>query len=77
MISSFMDDILIVMETFEKLLSSLSKLLNWLAEVGLTAHPTKCQLAFDSLDFLHHMVAQGYMYPEEKNVDKFRSAPRP
>ncbi|CAG5131383.1 unnamed protein product, partial [Candidula unifasciata] len=73
----FMDDILIASEHFEEHLNTLDTLLGRLAEVGLTARPSKCKLAFGQLEFLGHTISQGYMCPEQKNVDKLHKAPRP
>lgn len=74
-VSKFMDDILVMIDMFEEYITSLSNLLNWQSEVGITANSTKCQLAFDKLQFLGHTVAQGH--PDEKNMEKLHNAPRP
>lgn len=76
-ISNFIYDMLIVPQTFEEHLISLSNLLNRLAEVGLAACPIKCQLAFSDLHFLGHSVAQRYLSPGAKNMDKQKNASRP
>lgn len=43
-----------------------------------SSHPVSApSRVFDNLNFLGHMVAPGYMYPNEKNVDNLRNALRP
>ncbi|CAG5133313.1 unnamed protein product, partial [Candidula unifasciata] len=76
-ICHFMDDILIASKTFNQHVETLDKILTRLNDVGLTARPSKCHLAFPTLDFLGHTIGNGYMYPEKKNVEKLLKAPRP
>lgn len=41
-----------------------------MGEVGLTAQPSKCELAIGKLELLVHNISQGYMLPEQENLDK-------
>lgn len=75
-ISNFIDDIMICNGNVWGASNLLSNLLNLLAELDLTVNPIKCQLVFNCLDFWGNTVAQGYMYPGSKNVEKLRNAPR-
>ena len=73
----FMDDILIATTTWTEHVQVLERLLNRLQETGLTARPSKCKIGFEELDFLGHLLKEGIIMPQEKNVEKMRNAPRP
>ena len=77
MIHNFMDDILLATTTWEDHLTLLNALLNRLADSGLTARPTKCLIGFQELEFLGHTLKNGFIFPEEKNVEKMKDACRP
>ena len=55
----------------------LRQILQRLKETGLTARPTKCQIGFEELEFLGHVVSQGCIKPMEKTVQRLLEAPRP
>ena len=44
---------------------------------NLTARPSKCLIATDSVDFLGHQIQHGKVGLHINNVDKIRNAPRP
>lgn len=56
---------------FEEHLTSLSNLLNKLAEVDLTIRLIKCLLAFDKLEFMGHVAA----WEESGKAQKCTQAP--
>ena len=74
---NFMDDILVATPTWEMHMKVLRLLLQRLKDTGLTARPTKCQIGFQELDFLGHTLRQGFIRPEDKNVEKMKAAARP
>ena len=44
---------------------------------NLTARPSKCLIATDSVDFLGHQIQHGGVGLHIDKVDKIRNAPRP
>ena len=73
----FMDDCLVASATWEEHTKSLARLLRRLQETGLTAKPSKCKMGFESIEFLGHILQQGTISPNEKNIEKMQNAPRP
>ncbi len=74
---SFIDDILIHTPTWEEHLMALEELFFRLRAAGLTAKPSKCDIAFHSLDFLGHVVGKGKLKPQPDKLQKIQDAKRP
>ena len=76
-ISNFVDDILVVTDTWERHLECLEALLARLEAVGMTVKPSKCMFGFSRLAYLGYVVGDSTLRPEEEKVEKIRNAPRP
>ncbi|RUS75619.1 hypothetical protein EGW08_016612 [Elysia chlorotica] len=74
---NYLDDCLIFTETWEEHVEALRALFTRLREVGLTARPTKCSIAYPRLEFLGHMVGSGNMQPTCDKVEAIRNANPP
>ena len=74
---NYIDDILIFTDTFEQHIETVGKVLKRLREVGLTARPSKCCVAYKSLEFLGHVVSEGIIRPVPEKVDAILAAQRP
>ncbi len=74
---NFIDDILVHTPTCEKHLTALEELFFRLRAAGPTAKPSKCDVAFHSLDFLGHIVGEGKMKPQPDKLQKIQDAKRP
>lgn len=56
----YLDDILVIGETFEDHLNNLQKVFSRLKEANLRLHPKKCYFASPSVDYLgYHVSAEG------------------
>ncbi|BFZ17096.1 hypothetical protein BsWGS_20136 [Bradybaena similaris] len=73
----YYDDILIYSTTFEEHTSSLISVLESLRRNGLTAKPSKTEVAFDKLIFLGHRVGGGVLEPDQNNITKILSIQTP
>ena len=74
---NYIDDILIFTNTFEEHIELVDKVLCRLRAAGLTARPSKCYIAYQSLEFLGHIMSKGLIKPVPGKVDAILSAPRP
>ena len=74
---NYIDDILIFTNTFEEHIELVDKVLCRLRAAGLAARPSKCYIAYQSLEFLGHIVSKGLIKPVPGKVDAILSAPRP
>ena len=74
---NFIDDIIIGSETPEEHVESVSALLDRMDEVNLAARPSKCEIGFEKIEYLGHVVGQGELRPLEKKVDKIRDLEQP
>lgn len=72
-VSNFMDDLLIVTETWEEHIHVLTQLFQRLEQCDLKAKPSKSQLGCKSLSFLGHVVSRGILMPEEDKVLKLKN----
>jgi len=76
-IDNFMDDIIVASDTWSQHLEALQVLFSRLAEVNISARPSKCFLGFSQLEFLGHCVGSGKVWPVDEKVEKILSAERP
>ncbi|XP_041467568.1 uncharacterized protein LOC121417899 [Lytechinus variegatus] len=74
---NYIDDILVYSETWEGHVRALVQVFTRLAEAGLTAKPSKCQIGFQSLDFLGHVVGEGTLRPDPAKLDQILHATPP
>ena len=58
--STYIDDVLVFSYSWEEHLVHVRQVLEALAEIGLTAKPTKCVWGARSLSYLGHMIGAGY-----------------
>jgi hypothetical protein len=73
----YLDDILIASNTFQEHVHHISLVLAALAKVDLRAKPSKCQFAFQSVDFLGHHVGPQGIGTQPSKVDAITSFPVP
>ena len=71
------DDILVHTKTWEDHVNTIQELFSRMRRANLTARPSKCLIATDSVDFLGHQIQHGEVGLHIDNVDKIRNAPRP
>ncbi|KAM7312087.1 uncharacterized protein ISCGN_008992 [Ixodes scapularis] len=73
----YLDDIAIFSTTWADHMNHLSDVFERLRSAGLTAKPSKCQLARGEVRYLGHIVGQGLRRPDELKVEAVRDFPRP
>ena len=76
-VDNFIDDILVYTMTFEQHLKVLRELFQRLRDAGLTAKPSKCSIAYSSLNCLGHVVGSEQLKPDAEKVSAIKNAPRP
>ena len=74
---NYIDDILIFTETWEEHLRVLQEVLRRILQAGLTARPSKCFVAFETLEFLGHVVGKGQLKPRPGKIEQIMNATRP
>ena len=74
---AYLDDLVIFSRTWEEHCQHLKSVLSRLREAGLTAKPAKCQLGMRQCVYLGHLVGNGEVHPEERNLDAIEKFPRP
>ncbi|XP_022095014.1 uncharacterized protein LOC110981615 [Acanthaster planci] len=74
---NYIDDILIFTETWEEHTERLREVLQRVRRAGLTARPSKCFVAFESLEFLGHVVGRGTVKPRPEKIQQIINAVRP
>ena len=74
---AYLDDLVIFSRTWEEHCQHLKSVLSRLREAGLTAKPAKCQLGMRQCVYLGHLVGNGEVRPEERNLDAIEKFPRP
>ncbi len=75
--AAYLDDVVIHSEAWEDHLDRLRRVLSELRRAGLTANPSKCNLALSEAKYLGFQVRRGLIWPQEKTVEAVCSAPRP
>jgi hypothetical protein len=73
----FVDDCLVISDTYEEHLQHLGALLQRFQEVGLRCHPAKSILAGDAMPYLGHVVSAEGMRPEAAKVAAIQKLPAP
>ena len=68
----YIDDILIVRETFEEHLSNLRKVLDRLQEANLKLKPGKCKFAQRKVEYLRYVVSEHGLSTDPTKVDAVR-----
>ena len=76
-VQNFMDDLMVATETWETHTASLRGVFRRLAQVNMSARPTKCRLGYREIGFLGHTVSAGVLAPEEDKICKIRDATPP
>ena len=75
--STYIDDVLVFSNTWEEHLVHVRQVLEALAEIGLTAKPTKCVWGGRSLSYLGHMIGAGYTSVPEARIKAIKQYHRP
>ncbi|CAG2215885.1 unnamed protein product [Mytilus edulis] len=73
----YLDDILIVSETFEDHIGDLNEVFNRLATAGLKLGPKKCSFAQSSCVFLGHLISKDGIQPPADRVSAVLDMPSP
>ena len=73
----YIDDILVVGETFEDHLLNLRKVFDQLWEAGLRLKPTKCHLAKTQVEYLGYIVSAQGIAADPTKVEAIKSFPVP
>ena len=73
---AYLDDLVIFSHTWEEHCKHLRAVLSRLREAGLTAKPAKCQLGMQQCVYLGHVVGNGEVRPEQRNIDAVTNFPR-
>ena len=63
--------------TWQEHVIVLREVLERILRAGLTVRPSKCLIGAEALDFIGNHIAKGMIEPNEENIFKVRSAPRP
>ncbi|KAE8988439.1 hypothetical protein PR001_g22038 [Phytophthora rubi] len=59
----YLDDILVISETFEEHMEHLRVVFTRLSDAGLTLHPKKSKICADSVDYLGYRLSEGGIEP--------------
>lgn len=73
----YLDDLLIISETFEHYLSVLSEVANQLRKVGLTINVRKSKFCIKEVQYLGYMVGSGTLRPDPEKISAVTDYPRP
>ena len=73
----FVDDCLVISDTWEEHVAHLSALLQRFQDVGLRCHPAKSIFAGDAMPYLGHIVSADGMRPEQAKVAAILKLPVP
>ena len=73
----YMDDTLVLGETFEKHLENLSKLFARLRKAKLTLKAKKCKFARKEVEYLGHIVSEQGVAADPAKLEAVREFPRP
>ena len=72
-----MDDTIVHTLTWQDHVIVLREVLERVLRAGLTVRPSKCLIGAEALDFIGHHIGKGMTEPNEENISRVRSAPRP
>ncbi len=76
-VSNYIDDILIHTQTWEEHMEKLKEVFHRLRNAQLTARPSKCFIGYEEIEFLGHVVGNGYVQPKRDKVESIQNAKRP
>lgn len=76
-VENFIDDIIVYNMEFDQHLVVLKELFTRLRNANLTAKPSKCFIAFESVDCLGHVVGNNKLALDKSKVEAIRDAPNP
>lgn len=76
-VDNFIDDIIIFTVTFQQHIEVLRDIFERLRNANLTAKPSKCALAYDSIECLGHFIGDDRLKPHPSKVKAIKEAPRP
>ena len=76
-VDSYIDDIIVFTETFEKHLQILSELFHRLREANLTVKPNKCYFGNTNINCLGHVVGDNKLEPNPDKISVIKEAVRP
>jgi RNA-directed DNA polymerase len=75
----YADDLVILCRTAAEAQAALAELQRWMAQEGLTLHPTKTRLVdaeTEAFEFLGYRFERGYKFPRDKSLQKLKEAVR-
>ena len=74
---AYLDDILVMGQTFEEHASNLAKVFSHLREAGLRLKPSKCHLVQTEVKYLGHVVSQQGVSADPEKIEAVRKYPLP
>jgi len=75
--AAYLDDVIILSDTWEEHLSHLRIVLSRIRAANLTLSPSKCCFAVAEVDYLGHQVGLGRVQPRAKKVQAVLDFPAP
>ena len=75
--AAYLDDIVVVADTWQEHLVRLQRLFHKLQDSGLTVNLAKSKFGQGSVTYLGHVVGQGEVIPKAANVEALLALPRP
>ena len=76
-VDTYIDDIIVYTEDWESHVQTLRQVFKKLEEFNLTVKPTKCILGETTIDFIGHVISDGYITPNTENISKICDAEPP
>lgn len=74
---AYLYDVIIFSDDRPSHVQRLQAVLNFIREAGLTANLKKCRFAFSETQCLGYSMGQGWVKPQEKEVEVIQQYPRP
>jgi hypothetical protein len=76
-VDNFVDDILIVTDTFSQHVKVLDQILDRLVGARLTAKPSTCLIGYRQLECLGHTIGQGKLIPDTDKIEAIKKTSKP
>ena len=76
-VSVYLDDILVLSETFEEHLEHLQQVIERLTVAGLKLKPSKCHFICQEVEYLGHLITPSGIHPNPNRVKAVREFPVP
>src|SRR6218665_1414812 len=76
-LESYVDDVLAHYQKWEEHLAVLRKFFEKVSNARLTLKPKKCQLGYDTMDFLGHKFSNDRISPKEEAIERIVEMQRP